>query len=188
MGIAILIRHIHIESASTVHDDVIKWKHFPRYWPLCGEFTGHRRIPLTKASDTDLMFSFICASINAWVNNREAGDSRRHRDVIIMINSPGSPRIISTNKRGYTLSCLLWFDQYHHNTAQLSNDLQGSYKMWVKLCFPNIYISVYLYTNWLSIYRTVISAAPYIICNSITAGHIPVNQTAQKQYIILQIT
>ena len=37
-------------------DDVIKWKHFPRYWPLCGEFTGHRRIPLTKASDAE----FLC--------------------------------------------------------------------------------------------------------------------------------
>ena len=24
------------------HDDVIKWKHFPRCWPLCGEFTGQR--------------------------------------------------------------------------------------------------------------------------------------------------
>ena len=23
-----------------LHDDVIKWKHFPRYWPLCGKFTG----------------------------------------------------------------------------------------------------------------------------------------------------
>ena len=36
------------------HDDVIKWKHFPRYWPLCGEFTGHRWIPRTKASDAEL--------------------------------------------------------------------------------------------------------------------------------------
>ena len=26
--------------------------------PLCGEFTGHRWIPLTKASDTDLWFLF----------------------------------------------------------------------------------------------------------------------------------
>ena len=25
-----------------VHDDVIKWKHFPPNWPLCGEFTGQR--------------------------------------------------------------------------------------------------------------------------------------------------
>ena len=78
------------------HDDIIKWKHFPRYWPfvwgihwspvnsphkgqwhkalrfslmmmssngnifritgsLCGEFTGHRWIPLTKASDAKLL-------------------------------------------------------------------------------------------------------------------------------------
>ena len=45
-----------------IHDDVIKWKHFPRYWPLCGEFTGHRWIPHTKASDAELWcFFFICA-------------------------------------------------------------------------------------------------------------------------------
>ena len=34
-----------------------------------------------------LMFSLICAWINAWVNNREAGDLRRHRahyDVIVI--------------------------------------------------------------------------------------------------------
>ena len=36
------------------HDDVIKWKHVPRYWHLCGEFTGPRWIPHTKASDVEL--------------------------------------------------------------------------------------------------------------------------------------
>ena len=38
------------------HDDVIKWKHFPRYWSFVGEFTGHRWIPLTHASDAELWF------------------------------------------------------------------------------------------------------------------------------------
>ena len=34
---------------------VIKWKHFSRNWPfLCGQFTGHRWIPLTKAGDAEL--------------------------------------------------------------------------------------------------------------------------------------
>ena len=48
--------------------------------PLCGEFTGDGWIPLTKASDADiLMFSLICPWINGWVNNREAGDLRRNR-------------------------------------------------------------------------------------------------------------
>ena len=56
---------------------------------LCGEFTGPRWIPLTKASDADLMFSLICARINGWVNNRKAGDLGRHwahYDVILMIH------------------------------------------------------------------------------------------------------
>ena len=55
---------------------------------LCGEFTGHRWIPRTKASDAELWcFSLICAWLNGWVNNGEAGDLRRHRahyDVIVM--------------------------------------------------------------------------------------------------------
>ena len=55
--------------------------------PLCGEFTG--RIPHTKASEWRgaLMSYLICVWINGWVNNREAGDLRRHRshyDVIVM--------------------------------------------------------------------------------------------------------
>ena len=55
---------------------------------LCGEFTGHRWIPLTKASDTELWCCLWSAPwINNWVNNRKAGDLRRHRahyDVIVM--------------------------------------------------------------------------------------------------------
>ena len=57
--------------------------------PLYGEFTGHRWIPLTKASDAEVWcFLWSAPWINGWVNNREAGDVRRHRahyDVIVMI-------------------------------------------------------------------------------------------------------
>ena len=35
------------------HDDVIKWKHFRVTGHLCGEFTGERWIPRTKASDAE---------------------------------------------------------------------------------------------------------------------------------------
>ena len=53
--------------------------------PLCGEFTGDRWIPHTKASDVEL--SLICVWINDWVNNREVGDLRRyrgHNDLTVM--------------------------------------------------------------------------------------------------------
>ena len=56
--------------------------------PSCGEFTSHRWIPLKKASYAELWYFFIiCAWTNSWVNNRDAGDLRRHRanyDVIAM--------------------------------------------------------------------------------------------------------
>ena len=41
-------------GAREFHDDVIKWKHFRVTGHLCGEFTGPRWIPHTKASDTEL--------------------------------------------------------------------------------------------------------------------------------------
>ena len=46
------------------HDDVIKWKHFPRYWPLCGEFIGHRWIPRTKASDAEPWSFLLIYTLN----------------------------------------------------------------------------------------------------------------------------
>ena len=62
------------------HDEVIKWKHFPRYWPFA---RGIHRSPVNSPHKGhwrgSLMFSLICAWIHGWVNNREAGDSRRHR-------------------------------------------------------------------------------------------------------------
>ena len=74
---------------STQHDDVIKWKHFLRYWPFV---RGIHRSPVNSPHKGQwrgvLMFSLICAWINSWVNNREAGDLRRHRahyDVAVMI-------------------------------------------------------------------------------------------------------
>ena len=51
--------------------------------PVTGEFPAQS--PVTRSFDV----FFICAWINGWVNNREAGDLRCHRahyDVIVMIS------------------------------------------------------------------------------------------------------
>ena len=57
---------------------------------LCGEFTGHRWIPLHKGQwRWALMCSLICAWINGWVNNYDAGDLRCHHahyDVSVMFS------------------------------------------------------------------------------------------------------
>ena len=62
------------------HDDVIKWKHFPRYWPFV---RGIHRSPVNSPHKGQwcgaLMFSLICTRINGWANNLEAVDLRCHR-------------------------------------------------------------------------------------------------------------
>ena len=70
------------------HDDAIKWKHFPRYWPFVW---GIHRSPVNSPHRGQwrgaLMFSLIYDRINGWVSNHGAGDLRFHRahyDVIVM--------------------------------------------------------------------------------------------------------
>ena len=70
-----------------MHEDVIKWKPFPRYWPYV---RGIHRSPVNFPHKGQwrgaLMFSLICAWINGWVNNGKA--HRAHYDLIAMVCAP----------------------------------------------------------------------------------------------------
>ena len=78
---------------SWYHDDVIKSKHFPRYWPFVREI--HRspvNSPHKGQGRGTLIFSLICTRINGWVDNGKAGDLRRNRahyDVTVMYDPAG---------------------------------------------------------------------------------------------------
>ena len=90
----------------TYHDDVIKWKHFPPYWPFV------RAIPRSPVNSLQkgqwrgaLMFSLIWVWTNSWANNGDADDLRHHRahyDVIAM-------RKWATAQHS-TMSCGFFFD------------------------------------------------------------------------------
>ena len=70
------------------HDDIIKWKHFLRYWPFVRGIHQSPANSLHKGQwHRALVFPLICTWINSWVNNREAGDLRcyrAHQYVIVM--------------------------------------------------------------------------------------------------------
>ena len=67
---------------ATSHDDVIKCKPFPCYWPFV---RGIHRPPMDldyphKGQERgSFMLSSICAWSNVWANNRNTVDLRRHR-------------------------------------------------------------------------------------------------------------
>ena len=105
------------------NDDVIKWKHFPRHWPFV---RGIHLWPMScfhKVTRSQwcgaLISSLICAWINGWVNNREAGDLRRHHahyDVIVMC-------WIHFHRSRSTLAQViwwcLWWSMHHSKNAIL---------------------------------------------------------------------
>ena len=61
------------------HENVIKWEHFPRYWPFV---RGIHRSPANSPHKGHwpraLLFSLSCARTSVWESNRDAGDLRRH--------------------------------------------------------------------------------------------------------------
>ena len=66
------------QNADINHDDIIKWKLFPRYCPFV---KGIRRSPVDphhKGQWHGALSFFICAWTNGWANNRDAGDLRHH--------------------------------------------------------------------------------------------------------------
>ena len=79
-------------------DDVIKWRHFPSYRPFV---RGIHRWPVNSPNKGQwrgvLVFSLICAWINAWVNNREAG-----RHLIVRSCKVSKPRILYSELCDYS--------------------------------------------------------------------------------------
>ena len=109
-----------------VHDDAIKWKHFPRNWPFV---RGIHRSPVNSPHKGQwrgaLMFSLICVWINDWVNNREAGDVRRYRahyDVIVM------------SGRMHNGGPSQWKDFTHCNFGDAKMTLFSKFKMLITFC------------------------------------------------------
>ena len=91
------------------HQNISVWRpwwrhqveHFPHYWSFVGEI--HRSTvnsPHIGQWRGALMFSLICVWINVWLNNREAGDLRRHRahyDVTVMPHANREATLLDLN-------------------------------------------------------------------------------------------
>ena len=128
-------------------DDVIKWKHFPRYWSFVRRI---HRSPLNSPHKGQwrgaLMFSLICAWRNGWVNNRDAGDLRRHRahyDVIVLLLTLVSEvnHLRSFWRRGVQTWGQQWAIAHHEysDDKQDHHDTEHIHRPWarVKLIFQS---------------------------------------------------
>ena len=74
--------------------------------PLCGEFTGHRWIPLTKASDGELAY-FVCSAPNKRLS-KQTTRYNAYYDVIVVFYKQVMDRdrnMIITQFRDYLIQC-----------------------------------------------------------------------------------
>ena len=113
---------------NNTHDDVIKLKHFPRYWPFV---QGIDRSPLNSLHKGQwrkaLMFSLIWAWMNGWVNNHEAGDLRcplcplwHHSNVHIWsVEYCQKPWIYNNELNFQIVRYALWY--FHFRYCRLKN-------------------------------------------------------------------
>ena len=91
---------------TNMYDDVIKWKHFPRFWPFVW---GIHRSPVNSPHKGQwrgaLIFSLISFWINGLVNNRGAGDLGRYRtpcDVTVMCKTHRNRKIPYMKRHRWT--------------------------------------------------------------------------------------
>ena len=133
-------------ATTPLHDDVIKWKHVPRYWPFA---PGIHRSPVNSPHKGQwrgsLMFSLICAWINGWANNREAGDLRRHRahHGVTVMRHVSTIAVVNLLKCVQSVSYTSWIATTE-GARKKSNWTEGPYKQnFYRLTFiPTLVVSL----------------------------------------------
>ena len=108
-----------------IHDDVIKWKHFPCYWPFV---RGIHRSPVNSPHKGQwrgaLMYSFNQRPNKLWVNSREAGDLRH-------IRPQYNVRVMATI--GRVSAAIILTRPYGHDISSHDNNmvtLAGNQQLW----------------------------------------------------------
>ena len=136
------------------HDDVIKWKHCPRYWSFV---QGIHRSPVNSPQKGQwrgaLLFSLICAWINGWINNGEASDLRRHHahyDVPVMSHPKlNHDRVRVTNLKKWQKFKIWHFAKKKLHTTHLLDTI-CKYEMnwvWLVLYCGNYRVEMILSTD-----------------------------------------
>ena len=97
-----------IQSHPYLHDDVIRWTHFPGYWPIVRELPVTGEFPHNGQWRGALMLSLICACINSWANNGYVGVLRRHRAHYCFTTLPRTPQMCFCAFTSSHIVCSVW--------------------------------------------------------------------------------
>ena len=158
---------------------------FPRYWPFV---RGYHRSPVNSPHKGQwrgtLMFSLICASINGWVNNHEAGDLRRHRahyDVTVMTYHKYNHSVYN----GLTWSINRTISQISQSTCPISHIAPFR----IEMCLSLIDILLDMGNAHCGICKIAVLAISVYMnqCNTASCSYYPVRQMWNVIFTILKL-
>ena len=108
------------------NDDVIKWKHFLRYWPSVRENPpANSGFPSQRLVMQNFDVFLICAWINGWLSNRDTSDLRRHHahcDVIVMLYGKATDCLYTLLEDDLEDAYLVMLQISHHIIIILDTD------------------------------------------------------------------
>ena len=143
-----------IDLVYSLHDGVIKWKHFPPYWPFV---RGMHRWPVNSPHKGQwrkaLMFSLICAWTNGYANNQDAGDLRCHHanyDVTVMATAH--------RRLGHRIKWLgeLWISMRNEMVWEIAKRMRSTLQL-------HMVYSKYSLTGYNNQYRMKISPTHHLL-------------------------
>ena len=114
-------------SRGSVHDDVIKWKHFPRYWPFVLEIHRSRWISRTKAIDTELWCLFDLRlnkrlskqSWSWWIETLSHPLWRHRNGGMVVLEITGAVCALNWLRLNYLdISTFLWLDAHAYSMCR----------------------------------------------------------------------
>ena len=134
-----------LTTFSSLHDDVIKMKHFRRCWPFVRGIHPSPVISPHKGQRRwAFMFSLICAWINGWVNNGEAGDLRgycAHYDVTKLSGTLSIKSLVAT----YFGTPTHWMCHHEYSYKHMKHSIC------VKIFI--IHLIAYVFKIWSNLFR-----------------------------------
>ena len=135
------------DEMTLLHVVVIRWKHFPCYWPFVrGIHWSPVNSPHKGQWRGALMYSFICTWTNGWANNRDASDLRCHHthyDVTVMHHG--------------------WWDLARHCVTTIAYNWCSTAVIWCKFYWNKLQVfgkSLFYY-----VYKEILSVPSMLMCN-----------------------
>ena len=146
----------HVESLERIHDDVIKWKHFLRYWPLVrgipvtGEFPSQR--PMARSFDIffDLRLSKRLSkqSGRRWFKT-PSRPLWRHCNVECEISVPYNHGPLTSSERLWVANAPGRRERFlRHRVVSDSDMHHGTCVTRVPWCMPGSLTSGFLWIRW----------------------------------------